>query len=268
MIEPAESGADAGEFVSVEIADPTLCGHFHVRVLSGVSIGVSPTWIQRRLILSGMRPINSVVDASNLVMLEYGQPNHTYDLATVKGGRLATRRARDGETVETLDGQTRTLQAGDGVIVDAQDTPIGIAGVMGGASTEISATTTEVALELAWWDPAQIAKTSKRLGLRSEASARYEKGVDPEIAGRAGRRFAQLLMEQGATLHPGTVLRTGDLPVEMRRDRTAVAGQCAARERAESRRDGRLSRAARVRLRGARRRPVGVDSQLAARLDR
>ncbi len=211
-IDLAESGADASQLVSVEIADATLCGHFHARVISGVTVGESPAWIQRRLTLLGMRPINSVVDASNIVMLEYGQPSHTYDLAAVKGGHLATRRARDGETIETLDGQTRTLVATDGVIVDADDTVIGIAGVMGGASTEISASTTDVALELAWWDPPTVGATSKRLGLRSEASARYEKGVDTQIAAQAAARFAQLLVEQGATLHPGTVIAMGQLP--------------------------------------------------------
>ncbi|MFN8053206.1 MAG: phenylalanine--tRNA ligase subunit beta [Acidimicrobiales bacterium] len=207
-----EVGAPASELASVAIGDPGLCGRFSARVLSGVTIGSSPQWMQQRLTLCGMRPINSVVDVSNYVMLEYGQPNHTYDLATVPDGRLGVRRATEGERIVTLDGQTRTLEAGDGVIVNAADEPIGIAGVMGGESTEIGDGTETVLLELAWWDPASISRTSKRLGLRSEASARYEKGVDPEVAGRAALRFAELLVSFGATLHPGALVAEGTLP--------------------------------------------------------
>lgn len=212
-IEPAEVGAEASEAVSVTIEDPELCGRFTLRVLDNVPQGPSPRWMQQRLSNSGMRPISAVVDASNYVMLEYGQPNHTYDLATVPDGRFAVRRARDAETIDTLDGQTRTLRTRDGVIVDADDNPIGLAGVMGGAHTEISETTSSVALELAWWDPVSISITSKELGLRSEASARFEKGVDPDVAPRAARRFAQLLGAQGATLRPGLVVAEGRIPV-------------------------------------------------------
>jgi len=212
-IDVPESGTPAGSMASVRIDDPDLCGRFTVRVLSGVPVGAaSPPWMQQRLTQCGMRPISAIVDVSNYVMLEYGQPNHTYDLATVPGGALGVRRARDGEQLVTLDDQTRTLTAVDGVIVDAADEPIGIAGVMGGASTEIGEGTDSVLLELAWWDPASIARTSKRLGLRSEASARYEKGADPDVASRAAWRFAQLLAEQGATLHPEEIVAQGNLP--------------------------------------------------------
>ena len=221
-IDVPTSGADVAGLAAVRIDDPDLCGRFTVRVLSGVEIGESPVWMQQRLTECGMRPINSVVDVSNYVMLEYGQPNHTYDLATVPGGELTVRRARPGEQLVTLDGQTRTLDERDGVIADRDDVAVGIAGVMGGESTEIGATTESVLLELAWWDPASISFTSKRLGLRSEASSRYEKGADPLIATRAAWRFAQLLVEQGATLHPGEIVVEGNTPAPVTVDvRTA-----------------------------------------------
>src|SRR5690606_20465375 len=158
------------------------------------------------------RPINTVVDVSNYVMLELGQPNHTYDLALVPGGHLATRWARDGESLVTLDGVERRLTPDDGVIVDRTDTPIGLAGVMGGASTEISDTTTAVLLEMAWWQPMAIARTASRLGLRSEASARYERGADPEVVELAADRFCELLAGLGASPTAGQVDVRGDLP--------------------------------------------------------
>lgn len=211
-IELAPALADAASLASISISDPGLCGRFTARVLSGVPSGSSPEWMQRRLALCGMRPISAVVDVSNYVMLEYGQPNHTYDLAKVGGSHLGVRRARSGESIVTLDGQSRGLDSDDGVIVDGNDTPIGLAGVMGGASTEISDTTGDVLVELAWWDPASIGRTSKRHGLRSEASARFEKGVDPEIASAAADRIAQLLCDMGATVHPGELRADGDAP--------------------------------------------------------
>ncbi|MCP4434989.1 MAG: phenylalanine--tRNA ligase subunit beta [Actinomycetia bacterium] len=208
-----EQGPDAAGMADVEIVDPTLCGRFVVRVLSGVTTQDSPAWMAQRLLAAGMRPINGVVDVSNYVMLELGQPNHTYDLAKVAGARLGVRRARPGEQIETLDGVERTLEEADGVIVDGDDVPVGIAGVMGGASTEISADTTDVLLEMAWWDPMAIAATSARHNLHSEASLRFKRGADPEVAEMAARRFAQLLADVcGATLHPGVVDERGDLP--------------------------------------------------------
>ncbi len=160
-----------------------------------------------------MRPINSVVDVSNYVMLELGQPNHTYDLAEVAGAHLGVRRAVDGETIVTLDDVERTLRATDGVIVDGNDVAIGIAGVMGGASTEISDTTTDVLLEMAWWDPPSISRTVKRLNLPSEASGRFRRGADwGDAIDRACRRFVQLLAESGATCAAGQIDEAGDVP--------------------------------------------------------
>lgn len=221
---PVEAGDAAATLAAVRIDAPELCGSFLARVLSDVRLGPSPDWLAQRLLASGMRPINNVVDVSNYVMLELGQPNHTYDLATLPGGELGVRWAHDGETIRTLDDAERTLTAHDGVIVDAEDHVVGIAGVMGGASTEISERTTDVLLELAWWDPAAVAATSARLNLHSEASLRFKRGVDPEIAPLAARRAAALLAEvAGSTLHPGELHTTGELPprvqVHVRTDR-------------------------------------------------
>ena len=225
---PGEVGDDATGRLSVEVLDPVLCGRFVARVLDGIAIGPSPRWLANRLTALGMRPINNVVDVSNYVMLELGQPNHTYDLDALaarsgSGAALRVRRAADGETVETLDGVVRTLSATDGVIADAEDVAVGIAGIMGGASTEIGDATVSVALEMAWWDPQVISTSSRRLGLRSEASARFERGADPEAADLAMRRFAELLSEAGATLAPGAVDVRGEVPdrspVRVRTDR-------------------------------------------------
>jgi len=140
-----------------------------------------------------------------------GQPSHTFDLDRVGGSGFRARWAVDGETIETLDGVIRTLVDADGVVADAEDVPVGIAGVMGGAATEIDVTTVTVALEMAWWDPMSIARTSRRLGLRSEASARFEKGADPEVVELAMRRFAELIGSEVA-LAPGMADQRGDLP--------------------------------------------------------
>src|SRR5262245_39033382 len=198
--------------VSVEVEAPDLCGRFSARVLQGVTVGPSDPAIARRLTLLGMRPINSLVDVSNYVMLELGQPNHPYDLAKVRGGGLRVRRARPGEALVTLDDVERTFTVDDLLICDGEDTPIGIAGIMGGADTEIDAATTEVLLEMAWFLPIAIAKTSRRLRLRSEASARFEKGADPEAIELAHARFAELLAPSGARLEAGMVDARGELP--------------------------------------------------------
>ncbi len=209
-----EGGAAIAGRASVTIHDPELCGRFLVRILEGVQVGDSPEWLARRLTLLGMRPINSIVDISNYVMLELGQPNHTYDLDKVPGGELHVRWAREGETIRTLDDTVRTLRSTDGVIADRSDHAIGIAGVMGGASTEISASTRNVLLEMAWWAPMAIAISSAQLGLRSEASMRFERGADPEGLELAAQRFAELVAAGAptSTLAAGTVVAEGDLP--------------------------------------------------------
>ncbi len=189
---PAIAATPATHF-TVQVDDPIGCGRFHGWVLTGIKVEASPEWIQRRLTMAGMRPISNVVDASNYVMLELGRPNHTYDLAKVHGGGMRVRRAIEGETVVTLDGITRTMKAADLVVCDGNNVPTGLAGVMGGESSEISVATTDVLLEQVQWDPMTIARTSKRLGLRSEASARFERGTDWEIIPYAAARLVGLL---------------------------------------------------------------------------
>ncbi|MBA3956265.1 MAG: phenylalanine--tRNA ligase subunit beta, partial [Acidimicrobiia bacterium] len=137
--------------VAVEIEDPDVCGRFVAQVLTGIVVGPSPPWIADRLERAGMRPINNVVDASNYVMLELGQPTHPYDLSKLDKRGLRVRRARSGETLVTIDGVERALGPGDPLICDGEDHPLGIAGIMGGASSEISPATTDVVLEAAWF---------------------------------------------------------------------------------------------------------------------
>jgi phenylalanyl-tRNA synthetase beta chain len=212
--EPAveEVPAELLKDVTVEVEAPDLCGRFSARVLRGVTVGPSDPVMARRLTLMGMRPINSLVDASNYVMLELGQPNHPYDLAKLRGGGLRVRRARPGETLVTLDDVERTFTGDDLLICDAEDRPVGIAGVMGGAETEIDESTTDVLVEMAWFLPISVAKTARRLRLRTEASARFEKGTDPEIIDLAQRRLAELVAASGARLEQGGVDVRGELP--------------------------------------------------------
>ncbi|HWD96189.1 MAG TPA: phenylalanine--tRNA ligase subunit beta [Acidimicrobiales bacterium] len=193
---PSDSVASAG------IDDPDVCGRLTVSVLRNLAVVPSPAWVQERLRNAGMRPISNVVDASNFVMLELGQPTHPYDASHVAKRTLRARRARPGEILTTLDGVERRLATPgrglgdtgeDCVIVDGDDHVLGLAGIMGGASSEIDATTTEVLLEAAYFDPMTIARSSKRYGLRSEASHRNERGIDPELASRAAARFVEIL---------------------------------------------------------------------------
>ena len=194
----------AATVAAAGIDDPHLCGRLTVSVIRGVSVGPSPLWVAQRLEGAGLRPISNVVDASNLVMLELGQPTHPYDASRVARRTLRARRARPGEQLVTLDGVTRQLaRAGRGlgdtgvdcVIVDGEDAVLGLAGIMGGASSEITADTTEILLEAAYFDAMTIARSSKRHGLRTEASVRFERGVDPELAPRAVARFVAILRE-------------------------------------------------------------------------
>lgn len=198
------SAVDSATFAAAQIDAPDLCGRLTISVLRNLKVGPSPAWVAQRLQSAGMRPISNVVDASNFVMLELGQPTHPYDAQFVAQHTIRARRARSGEILETLDGVERPLaKAGRGlgdtgedcVIVDGDDRVLGLAGIMGGASSEINAGTTEVLLEAAYFDPMTIARSSKRHGLRSEASNRFERGVDPELALRAAARFVEILRE-------------------------------------------------------------------------
>jgi phenylalanyl-tRNA synthetase beta chain len=180
-------------------------------VLSGVQVGPGDPALATRLALLGMRSISNVVDVSNYVMLELGQPNHPYDLAKVAGPGFRVRRAREGEVLVTLDGVERRLTPADLLICDGDDVPAGLAGIMGGAHSEIDDATTDVLLEMAWFHPIGIVKSSRRHKLRSEASARFEKGTDPEVIDLAMRRFAELA-PSGARLEAGRVAVDGVLP--------------------------------------------------------
>jgi phenylalanyl-tRNA synthetase beta chain len=203
---PVVTAADDAPGPPLAVDAPDLCPRFTATLLTGVVVGPSPGWMASRLTLAGMRPISNLVDVSNYVMLELGQPNHAYDRALLAGGGIVVRRAAPGEVLVTLDGVARTLEADDCLICDAEGSPVGIGGVMGGASTEISDATSEVLLEAAYFDPLAIARTSKRLGLRTEASVRFERGVDPEATERAVARFCQLAAEaSGAQVASPTV---------------------------------------------------------------
>jgi phenylalanyl-tRNA synthetase beta chain len=210
--ELVETGPATSSLVTIDVRDPARCGRFTARVLQGVTIGPSSPDIARRLTMLGMRPINNVVDVSNYVMLELGQPSHPYDLDRIAGRGLIVRRARSGERLVTLDDVERELIADDLLICDANDEPNGLAGVMGGASSEIDATTRDVLVEMAWFQPIGIAKTARRLSLRSEASARFEKGADPEVIELAHARFVELLGDAAGTVATGMIDVRGEVP--------------------------------------------------------
>ncbi|HEV8402752.1 MAG TPA: phenylalanine--tRNA ligase subunit beta [Candidatus Limnocylindrales bacterium] len=203
--EVAESGRQTAERLRVEVLDTALCPRFVGRWVSGVRIGPSPDRIQMRLLAAGQRPISNVVDASNYVMLELGKPIHTFDAAAVVDGHIVVRRATAGERLETLDHVTRELEPETLVIADEQG-PIGIAGVMGGASSEVSDTTTDVVIESAIFDPISIRRTAFRYALRSEASLRFEKGQETRLARLGADRTARLIAEwAGGQVAPGAV---------------------------------------------------------------
>ena len=189
-----ESTEKVGDATRVEIAAPELCDRFTARVLRGVKVQPSPDWLRQGLEAIGEKSINNVVDVTNYVMFELGHPLHAYDFDTLAENRIVVRRAGSGEKIRTLDGAERTLTKDMCVIADAARA-IGIGGVMGGADTEISFSTRNILLECAWFDPISVRRASKALGLRSEASYRFERGADPEMAEMASRRAAELIQQ-------------------------------------------------------------------------
>jgi phenylalanyl-tRNA synthetase beta chain len=200
-----ETDEPASDRISVRIEDPDLCPRFTARYFEAVSNGPSPEWMQRRLLAAGMRPISAVVDVTNYVMHELGQPMHAYDADAIPGGRIVVRRAHDGERLETIDHVERVLDPRMLVIADSS-AAIGLAGIMGGASTEVGSSTTRVILESAIFHGPTIRNTARRLALRSEASARHEKGIGPDLPRRAIDRAAQLIGEiTGAGVARGIV---------------------------------------------------------------
>lgn len=198
------SGA-ASNFISVKIENEELCSHYAVRYISGVKPAASPLWIQNRLMAAGIRPINNIVDITNYVMLEYGQPLHAFDADKIEGGELGVRIAHEGEVLTTLDGQERKLEPHMLVIADGAKA-VGLAGVMGGRDTEVTAETVNIVLESAKFDGGTVRKTSRQLGLRSEASLRFEKEVDPNAVIPALNRAAVLIARYaGGSVHEGIV---------------------------------------------------------------
>ena len=216
---------DVSQLASVEVECPEMCPRFTARVFTEVEVGDSPDWLVDSLVAAGQRSINNVVDITNYVMLATGQPLHAFDLDRLDGAALTVRLARDGEQVETLDGETRPVPSGAIVITDGGGL-VSVAGIMGGASSEVDGGTTRVLLESATWNGPAILRTSRDLSLRSEASARFEKGLHPELAMRAQRMASRLLVEIcGAAMAPGTIDTDPDpvspLSVSMSVDRLA-----------------------------------------------
>lgn len=210
--QPSESGAAAASAVSIAIEAGDVCHRYVGRLLRGVTVGPSPDWIVRRLEASGVRAINCVVDVANLVMLELGQPLHAFDYDTLHGAEVSVRRARQGEKLATLDGQTRSLDAADLVIADA-DRAIALAGVMGGSDTEVGDTTRNILIESAHFDPVSVRLCARRHGLHSEASYRFERGVDRNGIEHAADRAALLIAEiAGGEVAPGAVIAEGKPP--------------------------------------------------------
>ena len=201
--DPGRPGEVAG--FAAELQAPELCSRFTLRLFQDVEVGPSPTWLKARLMAAGQRPISNVVDITNYVMLLTGQPLHAFDADLVAGGRLVVRRAAEGETLTTLDGVERRLDT-DTCLIEDDDGPTSIAGVMGGARSEVSGTTTRVLMEAATWNGPNIQRTSTRLGLRTEASGRFEKQLSPEAAMEAQATAAKLMVELcGARLADGTI---------------------------------------------------------------
>jgi phenylalanyl-tRNA synthetase beta chain len=205
--EDAEAGGSGqvSDYAAVSVEVPELCPRFTARVFTDVTIGPSPLWLKARLVAAGQRPINNVVDITNYVMLLTAQPLHAFDLDRVPDGALVVRTASEGERMTTLDGVERAFDS-DAVLVCDREGPSGVAGIMGGQASEVSEPTTRVLLEVATWNGVNILRTSRRLGLRSEASNRFEKQLHPELATFAQRVASRLIVDLcGAKLVPGTI---------------------------------------------------------------
>src|SRR5947209_4602131 len=206
-----EPARDGDEPVEIAVEDLGRCPRYLGRLLRDVTLGESPAWLKARLIGAGMRPISNVVDVTNYVMLALGNPLHAFDYDKLVGGRIVVRAARAGEKLETLDGTERELDPDDLVIAD-EERAVGIAGVMGGANTEVSETTRNVLLEAANFDPLTVLRSGERHRMRTESQTRWEKGVDPEAAEPAARYATQLLVELAGGRWTGAAEVRGDIP--------------------------------------------------------
>jgi len=218
-----ESGAPVDQQILIEIVDGDLCPRYTATLITGVNIGESPGWMQERLLACGMRPINNIVDVTNYIMMEYGQPLHSFDYDRIRGKKIIVRRARDGEYIETLDGTERNL-AGDMLVIADEERAVALAGVMGGANSEVTANTTSILLESANFKPANIHYTGRKLLLTSEASMRFERGISPDLTIPALKHATQLIAELGggevapgiADVYPG---RKEQEPVPLSREK-------------------------------------------------
>jgi phenylalanyl-tRNA synthetase beta chain len=224
-IEPVRSG---DEPVDVRVEDAEGCPRYIGRLFRDVQVGESPIWLKARLRFAGVRAISNVVDVTNYVMIALGSPLHVFDFETLHGGRIVVRRAKQGEELRTLDGTLRKLDRSDLLIADA-DRAIALAGIMGGADTEVSDTTTSVLLEAANFEPISLLRTSERLALRTEGSNRWEKGVDPHLAGLAATMATRLIVDLAAARWTGDIDVQASLPepavIQLRPERTnAVLG--------------------------------------------
>ncbi len=233
--------------ISVRIDDEELCPRFAAAV-ADVQMGSSPAWLAARLQAAGVRPISNIVDITNYVNLELGQPMHAYDLARLAGAALTARSAKPGETITTLDGVERKLDP-DMLVIADRDRSQGVAGVMGGAASEVSAATTTIVFEAAYFNPASIRRTSKRLGLKTEASSRFERGADINAQVVAIRRAVALMQQIGAGEPVGSIVDVYPKPREarrlhLRRERLAAPARRVGAGR------GRDSHPARARARG------------------
>ena len=192
VVEPTGNDEDVNDFINVEVKDTELCPRYTARVVKNIKIGSSPEWMQRRLAAQGIRPINNIVDITNYVMEEYGQPMHAYDLSTIAGQKIIVRRAEDNEKFVTLDGQERTLDSSMLMICDAEK-PVGIAGIMGGENSMITDDVDAILFEAACFDGTNIRLSGKKLGMRTDAQSKFEKGLDPNNASAAIDRACQLI---------------------------------------------------------------------------
>ena len=192
VVEPTGNDEDVNDFISVEVNDTELCPRYTARVVKNIKVGPSPEWMQRRLAAQGIRPINNIVDITNYVMEEYGQPMHAYDLSTIAGQKIIVRRAEDNEKFVTLDGQERTLDSSMLMICDAEK-PVGIAGIMGGEKSMITDDVDAILFEAACFDGTNIRLSGKKLGMRTDAQSKFEKDLDPNNASAAIDRACQLI---------------------------------------------------------------------------
>ena len=201
----SENNENIADTISVEVQDKDKCKRYCARMVKNVKIGPSPSWMQQRLTACGVRPINNIVDITNYVLLEYGQPMHAFDLRDLEDNKIVVRRAADGEVIKTLDEQDRTLTANDLVIADGKRA-VAIAGVMGGFNSEVKDDTTTVIFESATFDGASVRLTAQRVGLRTEASSRYEKGLDYNNTVPAVERACQLVEQLGCGENVGGMI--------------------------------------------------------------